>query len=116
MQLRCLTLSCFNSLIIEQANTQWLQQVSTINTAEQNLANRDAAATANGLTTLAYNNILQTERDIMAFAFESGENAADRELRLILADKELGLAREQADDAKKAAMYATVAKVGFGML
>jgi hypothetical protein len=76
-----------NSLVIAQANAQWRQNVATINTAAQNTANLEAARARNGLTTQALDNIWQTERDSMAFAFQSYESAQDRATELLLAKK-----------------------------
>jgi len=76
-----------NSLVIAQANAQWRQNVATINTAAQNTANLEAARARNGLTTQALDNIWQTERDLMSFAFQSYESAQDRATELFLADK-----------------------------
>ena len=71
-----------NSLIVEQANTQWAQTIATANNAAINAANRDAAIAANGLTATAYNNLLQKERDIMSYAFQTANNNADRATNL----------------------------------
>ena len=71
-----------NSLIVEQANTQWAQTITTTNNAANNAANRDEAIAANGLTATAYNNLLQKERDIMSYAFQTANNNADRATQL----------------------------------
>ena len=73
-----------NSLVIEQANTQWAQTIATANNASLNAANRDAAIAANGLTSTTYNNLLQKERDIMSYAFQTANNNADRATNLAL--------------------------------
>jgi hypothetical protein len=73
-----------NSLVIEQANTQWAQTIATANNASLNAANRDAAIAANGLTSTTYNNLLQKERDIMSYAFQTANNNADRATQLAL--------------------------------
>jgi hypothetical protein len=80
-----------NRLIIDQSNAQWRRQITTTNNAEQNENNRINAQLATGLTTAAYNNLWQTERDIMAFAFTASENASQRAHELVLAkmDKDL---------------------------
>jgi hypothetical protein len=108
-----------NSLIIEQANAQWAQTITTTNNAAINAANRDQAISSNNLTTTAYNNILQQERDIMNYAFQTANNNAERATSLALANisadatitsAEMGLKGAQADaSATKASGLATAA-------
>jgi hypothetical protein len=74
-----------NHLVIAQANAAWAQAVTTAENAEQNQANRDAALVANNLTMTAYNNIIQRDRDVLAWAWQSGENAAERDANIIMA-------------------------------
>lgn len=102
-----------NDLLIAQANTEWMRQISTTNTAAINLANRDAAAAANTLTQRQVDHLHQYERDIMAFAFQAGESAADRNVRLLLADKDLAVAREQMDREDEAAFGETLMRIFF---
>ena len=85
-----------NSLIVEQANAKWMQEVSTADTAAQNLANRDAAQAATEMTSLAFNALLQEARDIMSFAWQTENNNADRATQL-------AISKIQSDDAKAAA-------------
>jgi hypothetical protein len=85
-----------NSLVIAQANAQWRQNVATINTAAQNTANLESARARNGLTTQALDNIWQTERDLMSFAFQSYESAQDRATELFLANKDRKAKDQQA--------------------
>lgn len=74
-----------NHLIVEQANAQWFQSVTTAANAAANQANRDEAMAANNLTSTAYNNIVQRERDILAWAWTSAENAAERDAKVMIA-------------------------------
>jgi hypothetical protein len=83
-----------NSLVIAQANAQWRQNIETINTAQQNEANRQTAANVNALTAAALDNYWQEERDTMAFAFQETENALDRDLQLLLG--QMGINAEMA--------------------
>jgi hypothetical protein len=76
-----------NSLVIAQANAQWRQNLELTNTAAQNEANMANARAANGLTQTALDAIWQRERDLMAFAFQSSESEADRNLQILLAEK-----------------------------
>ena len=66
-------------LVIAQANAQWFQNITTTDNAAQNQANRDAVLAANNLTMTAYNNVVQRERDLLAWAWQSAENQADRD-------------------------------------
>ena len=67
-----------NHLVVAQANAQWAKNITTAENAAANQANRDAAMAANNLTMTAYNNAIQRERDLLAWAWQSGENAAER--------------------------------------
>jgi hypothetical protein len=88
-----------NGLVIAQANAQWRQNIATVNTAAQNESNSNFAKTINGLTQNNLDQIWQRERDIMSFAVGISEGDANRNLSLLLADKE-ALALSQAQDAK----------------
>ena len=68
-----------NHLVIAQANAQWFQNITTTDNAAQNQANRDSVLASNNLTMTAYNNIVQRERDLLAWAWQSAENQADRD-------------------------------------
>ena len=74
-----------NHLIVAQANAQWFQSITTAANAAENQANRDAALAANNLTMTAYNNIVQRERDTLAWAWQSAENASDRDANIAIA-------------------------------
>ena len=73
-----------NGLVIAQANAQWRQQLSTINNAALNDANRQNALQANGLTQKGLDEIWQKERDLMAYAFATAESAAERRNKLLM--------------------------------
>ena len=77
-----------NHLIIAQANAAWAQAITTAANAAANQANRDAALAANNLTSTMYNNAIQRERDLLAWAWQSGENGADRTAKLLEAQIE----------------------------
>ncbi|PHS02793.1 MAG: hypothetical protein COA78_20330 [Blastopirellula sp.] len=78
-----------NSLIISQANTKWRQDVAIAGTQSQNTANMFTASQVNGLTTKSMDQIWQTERDLMNFAFASSESKKDRNLTLLLKNKQV---------------------------
>lgn len=84
-----------NSLIIAQANAKWRQDLDTVNTAAQNAANADLAATLNALSAASVDQIWQRERDLMAYAFQASESALDREVSIIIGDKSLESVRDQ---------------------
>lgn len=85
-----------NSLIIAQANAQWRQNLELTNTAAQNEANLEAARAATGFTQTALDAVWQRERDIMAFAYQSAENAADRDFQLLMGDRAVAAERQSA--------------------
>ena len=109
-----------NSLVIEQANTQWAQTIATANNASLNAANRDAAIAANGLTSTTYNNLLQKERDIMSYAFQTANNNADRATNLALgkisADASITAADKAAEGDKAAGLASAAGSVLGAML
>ena len=74
------------ALVVEQANTQWEQAITTMDNAAQNQANRDAAIAANGYTETTYNNMLQQERDALDYAWRSADNALTRENSYMIAE------------------------------
>ena len=73
-----------NSLIVEQANTQWRQNIVTIDTAAENSANAAAAAAANQMTQAAVGEVWQQERDLLDFAFTASESEKDRNNNIIV--------------------------------
>jgi len=72
--------------VIAQANAQWSQSITTTENAAANQANREQTLAANNLTMTAYNNLLQKERDLVSWAWQSGENALDRASNLMIAE------------------------------
>ena len=87
-----------NRLIIDQANAKWRQTIATTDNANINEANRLDAQAATGLTTAAYNNIWQTQRDLITFAFTAGENQKQRAHELVVSKK-------QSKDAQEASLW-----------
>ena len=74
-----------NHLVIAQANAQWAQSITTAENAAANQANRDAAMASNNLTMTAYNNAIQRERDLLAWAWQAGQNQMDRDRAIAVA-------------------------------
>lgn len=85
-----------NRLIIEQSNAQWRRQISTANSAAIHEANMFEAQAQLGITTAAYNNMMQMERDFYSFAYDSSEKALDRAATLAIAQYQAGQARRNA--------------------
>tara|TARA_R110000744_G_scaffold154667_3_gene269767 strand:- start:2258 stop:4486 length:2229 start_codon:yes stop_codon:yes gene_type:complete len=90
-----------NQLVVAQANAQWFQNITTTENAANNQANRDEVLASNNLTMTAYNNIVQRERDLLSWAWQSAENAQSRDAD-ILAAKISAEASVSAAEANKA--------------
>ena len=95
-----------NHLVVAQANAQWAQSVTTAENAANNQANRDAALAANNLTMTAYNNIVQRERDVLAWAWQSGENAAQRDANIAVAKIQAEASASAAGDTDSSGLSA----------
>jgi len=92
-----------NTLVVAQANAQWRQNIATLNTSAKNEANMADAKFQNGFTENAINQIWQRERDMMAYAFTASESLKERNLKILIADKNLESVRDQLDQAEDAA-------------
>lgn len=73
-----------NRLIIDQSNAEWRRQIATNDNAQINETNRLNAQLSTGMTTQAYNNMFQQQRDLMSFAFTAAENANQRAHEVVL--------------------------------
>lgn len=73
-----------NRLIIDQSNAKWRQQIATQDNAQANETNRLNAQLATGLTSSAYNNMWQKERDVMEYVFTAAENSNQRAHELVM--------------------------------
>jgi len=83
-----------NRLVVDQSNAEWRRQVTTINNAEANENARLTAQLNTSLTTAAYNNMMQKERDYYAFAYQSTESSLQRANELAIA--RMGASAERA--------------------
>ena len=92
-----------NTLVVAQANAQWRQNIATLNTSAKNEANMADAKFQNGFTENAINQIWQRERDMMAYSFTASESLKERNLKILIADKNLENVREQLDAAEDSA-------------
>lgn len=91
-----------NHLVVAQANAQWAQSVTTASNAAINQSNRDAALAANNLTMAAYNSVVQRERDMLAWAWKSADNAAERDANVMIANISANKAAEGGSFLSKA--------------
>ena len=103
-----------NYLVVAQANAQWRQNLNTANTAAANDSNMEYATTVNALTLKSLDEIWQRERDLMDYAYNSSENASDRALNLLLADKDLDAVRMELESQESSAKGSLWTKVLFG--
>jgi hypothetical protein len=102
----------FNSsqrLVIDQANAQWMKEISVQNTASKNAANYLNAQQLQQMTMAEYNNEVQLYRDQIDYAFKSYESDAER--MAALARTELQI-KGQVDAAKEASKAAAWAQAG----
>jgi DNA-binding phage protein len=97
-----------NSLIVEQANAKWYQTIATTDNAATNQANRDAAAAANNMTSLAFSAAMQETRDIMSYVFQASDNDATRGVQLAIAKLSSEDAKAAAKAQKSAAMWGAI--------
>ena len=91
-----------NALVIAQANAQWRQNATTVNTSAQNQANLESAKAANMFTNQMLDTVWQRERDIMDYAFKQSESATDRALSVFLANEQKELSKWEAAQASRA--------------
>ena len=97
-----------NSLVVEQANAVWRQNIATLNNAAQNEANMALAQTLNALTAANVDQIWQRERDIMSYSIQTANNNADRATNIAL-QKLKNEASADAASASKSASFASAA-------
>lgn len=97
-----------NRLIIDQANAKWRQQIATQNNATINEANRINASSLLATTIAEFNNISQSRRDAVNFAFTASENAKDRATQLLLATMSAEEAQRIRSAASSDAMWRSV--------
>ena len=67
-----------NQLAIEQSNAVWRREIATADTAAVNFQNQLNAQNILDVSSTAYANLWQEYRDVMEFAWRSGENELDR--------------------------------------
>ena len=105
-----------NGLLIAQSNAQWRQTVSTTNSAAQNESNMNFAKTINALTANNLDAFWQQERDVMSFAYASGESAADRIATVLVEEMKADAQAAYADAQGKGGLFATLLKGGLNYM
>ena len=92
-----------NRLVIDQANAVWRRQVATADTAAVNRSNEVNATNLLDISNTAYNDLWQLYDDQLEYAYQSGENVADRAAALVRAemqrDTSFAVADRNADGA-----------------
>jgi len=105
-----------NGLLIAQSNAQWRQTLSTANQAAQNESNMNFAKTINALTATNLDAYWQKERDVMSFAYASGESAADRIATVLVAELKADAQAAYADAQGAGGLFATLLKGGLNYM
>lgn len=105
-----------NRLVIAQANAQWRQDLGLEEMRAQNQANLNAAKDLNGLTMDKLDQIWQRERDIMSFAFAAGQAQEDRDLQLLLGDRDLEAAKKAGLGKLAGMLLEPVVSKGFDLI
>jgi hypothetical protein len=100
-----------NQLIVDQANAKWRQEIATINNANVNEANRINAQMQMDKTLTEMNAYFQERRDVMNYAYQAGQNDADRATQLLMSQMSLDETARQADAAGNEAMWQTIGAV-----
>ena len=101
-----------NQLAIEQSNAVWRREIATADTAAVNFQNQINAQNLMGISTIAYNNLWQEYRDVMEFAYTSGENQQDRMAAMVLAQLSADTTTSIADDKN---MQDSISSIGKGV-
>ena len=97
-----------NALVIEQSNVNYLRNINTINTAEQNRANLVNSQNIVQMKSEALQASLQLYRDSAAMTFQSGESALDRANRVALMEMQITATKDLQNDAQKSATGSAV--------
>ena len=97
-----------NQLAIDQSNAVWRREIATADTAAANFQNQLNAQNILNISTTAYANLWQEYRDVMEFAWRSGENEVDRLQALQLVQAQAQNSRDLADFAADRSSSAAV--------
>ena len=99
------------SLVVEQANAKWSQDIALTETAAINEANRDEARAANEMSLAAYEAQAQAERDKMSYAFQTANNNADRATEIAIQTMKTEASASSDAAAKSSALATAVGAV-----
>ena len=105
-----------NRLIVDQSNAEWRRNIATINTAAQNNANQFDAQAGLQVNMAEYNNLWQSTRDTMEYAFKAGESFYDRQNTLAIATLQKQAAIEAAKFGVEAAKFESLGKLSASVL
>jgi hypothetical protein len=97
-----------NALVIAQANAEWRQKITTLETQQQHEANMQAAAAATAASQAALEATWQRERDLMQYAFTAAENSEARATEILIAKMDNESAAEIASAKQKAENVSTI--------
>ena len=107
-----------NALVIEQANTQWMQQIATAETAVTNQRNLQAAADAQDMTVRAFGELMSESRDLFNQIWTTANNDAERATDLarqqMQVDMNAAQLAQQRSDGLFSAMGALASNLMFG--
>jgi hypothetical protein len=104
------TFNATQRLVIDQSNAQWQREVATANTAATNAANTLNAQLSQNMTLAEYNNETQLYRDSVSFAWQSGQNDADRANKLAVAQTSASATTSAAKTSATSSLLNTGAK------
>ena len=90
---------------IRAANANWQRSVSTINNANQLMANTFAAQSALGLRDREYQFLMQKHRDDAHYIFTSTEAGLDREAQAAALAQQAAIARSNRNASKKSSLF-----------
>jgi hypothetical protein len=100
-----------NALQVAQANAQLATQVSLANTAAITQTNIANAQAANSMSTTVYNGQVQLYRDMVDYAWKSGEMDLERENKLAIESMKIEASKYAADKTVDAAMYSALGQL-----
>lgn len=96
------------SLVIAQANAQWRQNIATTEAAAKQQTNMQNAKAATDMTTMALDNLMQRERDLMGYAFTAAENELTRSTELLVAKLDIDAKDKLARNEQRANLVSSI--------
>lgn len=96
---------------VDASNAKWRQTVTLTETDMQFQAAATDVKNILGLTSEALNQMWDRSDSLLDYAWQSGENSADRELQMEMAKMELQAARDAAKAKSKSSMWSAIGSV-----